>query len=196
MLYSLLLFPINNILILDWLFVLEHLFFSNLALSDGHVDIHYMNWRIDKLGLYHTWFFCSFHSFVLKHIMHVIVCRTIYSLMSNLTIDMIGIPHRSLYFNLLSNNFINCRNILFLSFLTLHVSTLWFVQWQFVQYIHVFKIILWGCWSSIVLLLCGTNKLFIASTSKIPFSKTKIASLCCCRGFFFHACCCYMLTWL
>ncbi len=30
-------------------------------------------------------------------------------------------------------------------------------------------------------LLCGTNRLLMASTLKIPASQTKVASLCCCK---------------
>ncbi len=79
----------------DWLFVLEHLFFNNLALGDGHIDIHHMDWKIWNLGLYHSLFLCSLHSFVLKHILHIIVLKTIYDLMSNVTTNMTGIPHMS-----------------------------------------------------------------------------------------------------
>jgi hypothetical protein len=118
-----LLFPVSSIIFLNWLFVLEHFFFSKFAPSDGHVDIHYMNLRIDNLRLHHRWFLCSLHSFVFKHIMHVIELRTIYNLMPDLTIDMIRTPHRSMYFELLNGNLINYKTI-FSFLLTLHVSTL------------------------------------------------------------------------
>jgi hypothetical protein len=36
--------------------------------------------------------------------------------MSNVTANMIGIPHRPLYFNFLNSNFKNYRNTVFLSF--------------------------------------------------------------------------------
>ncbi len=58
----------------------------------------------------------SLQSFVLKHILHVIVFKTIYNFMSSFTIDMTGIPPRSLYYDLLSGNFKNSRNKLFFSF--------------------------------------------------------------------------------
>ncbi len=132
-----LLFLVSSKFILDWLFVLEHLFFSNLALGDGHVDIHYMNWRINDLGLHHRWFFHSFHSFLLKHILRVIEFRTIYNPMFNLIANMIGIPHRFLYSNLLNGNLRNYKNKLFFSFDSTCFK-LWFVLWQFIQYICIF----------------------------------------------------------
>jgi len=72
--------------------------------------------RIYNLGLYHNLFICNLHSFVLKHILHVTVLRTIYDLMSNVITNMTRIPHRSLYFDLLNGNFWNYRNIVFFSF--------------------------------------------------------------------------------
>jgi len=132
--------------------------------------------RIDNLGLQHKWFLCSLHSFVLKHILHVIELNTTCNPMSNLTLDMTRILHRFLYSNMLNSNLKNYKNRLL--FFTLHVSTLWFVPWLFIQYIHVFSIIVWGFWANIVLLFCGTYRLFIASTSEIPFSQTKTISLC------------------
>jgi len=53
------------------------------------------------------------HSFVLKHIFHVIEFRTIYNLMSSLTTDMTRIPYTSLYSDLLNGNLIiyNSRSI-------------------------------------------------------------------------------------
>jgi hypothetical protein len=62
--------------------------------------------------------------------------------------------------------------------LILHVSTLWFFLWQFVQYIHVFCKTIWGFWANIVLLFCGIDKLLIVFTSEIPSSQTKTTSLC------------------
>ncbi len=61
------------------------------------------------------------------------------------------------------------------------VSTLWFVLWQFVHYILVFSWIVWDFWANIVLLPCGTNKLLITFTLKIPFSQTKVVFLCGCK---------------
>ncbi len=61
--------------------------------------------------------------------------------------------------------------------LILHVSTLWFFLWQFVQYIPIFSVIIWGFTTNIVLLFCGINRLFIASTLEIPSSQTKGVSL-------------------
>ncbi len=62
---------------------------------------------------------------------------------------------------------------------------MWFVLWQFVQYIPIFYVIVWGFWTNTILLLCGTNRLFIASTLEIRFSQTKVASLCCYKVFLF-----------
>jgi hypothetical protein len=92
------------------------LFFNNVVPSDSHGDIHYMNSRIGNLGLHHIWLLCSFHFFVLKHILHVTILRIVYNLMSSFNIDMTRIPHRSLYSYLLSGNLRNCRNKLFFSF--------------------------------------------------------------------------------
>jgi hypothetical protein len=75
-----------------------------------------MDWRIWNLGLYHNLFFCSLCSFVFKHILHVIALRTIYDLMSSVTTNMIGIPHMSLYFDLLHSNLKDYKNKVFLSF--------------------------------------------------------------------------------
>jgi hypothetical protein len=110
------LFLVNKRLILNWLSILKLLFFSNLAPSDYHIHIHHMNQRIWNLGFYHKLFLCWIHSFVLKHILHIIVLKTIYDLMSSVNTNMIGIPHKPLYFNLLSNNFRDCRKRVFLSF--------------------------------------------------------------------------------
>jgi hypothetical protein len=74
-----------------------------------------MNWRISNLGLHDKWFFCSLHSFILKHILHVIVLRTMYNLVSSVTAHMTRIPHK-LYFDLWSDNFKNCWNKVFFSF--------------------------------------------------------------------------------
>jgi len=112
----LLLFLVNSRLFLDWLFVFEHLFFNNLAPSNGHVDIHHMDLRINNLKLHHIWFFCNLHSFVLKHILYVTILRIVYDLVSSVTTYMLRIPHRSLYFNLLNNNLRNCKNMVFFSF--------------------------------------------------------------------------------
>jgi hypothetical protein len=92
------------------------LFFNNLAPSDGHIHIHHMDWTIWNLGIYHSLFLCWFHSFILKHILHIIVLRTIYDLMSSDTTNMKRIPHKPLYFNLLSSNLKDFRNMVFLSF--------------------------------------------------------------------------------
>jgi hypothetical protein len=70
-------------------------------------------------------------------------------------------------------------------FFTLHVSTLWFILWQFVQYILVFLRTIWGYWVNIVLLLCGIDILLMAFTSKIPSSQTKVVSLCYYKVYFF-----------
>jgi hypothetical protein len=75
-----------------------------------------MNWMIGNLGLHHIWFFYTLHSFVLKHILHVTILRIVYDLMSNVAIDMTRIPHKSLYFDLLSCNLKLYRNKVFLSF--------------------------------------------------------------------------------
>jgi hypothetical protein len=75
-----------------------------------------MNRRINNLGLHHKWFLCSFHSFVLKHILHVIELNTICNPMFDLIVDMTRISHRFLYFNLLSGNLRNYKNRLFFSF--------------------------------------------------------------------------------
>ncbi len=135
-------------------------------------------------SLSYRWFLCSFHFFVLKHILHVIVFRTIYNLMSSLTIDMARIPHRSLYSNLSSNNFKNCRNILFLSFDSRCFNIV--ICLVIVCTLHSYFLYNYPRFlSSIVLLLCRINNLFIASILKIPYLKTKTASLCCCRVYFF-----------
>jgi hypothetical protein len=107
---------VSNKLLIDWFFVLKHLFFSNLVPGDGHIHIHRMDWRIWNLGFYHNLFFYWLHSFVLKHILHITILMTIYDLMSSVTTIMIGIPHTPLYINLLSNNIKDCRNKIFLSF--------------------------------------------------------------------------------
>jgi len=133
---------VNLILLWGYLLWYLHLLFSNLALSNGHVDIHYMNWKICNLKLCHNFFFYNFHFLLLKHILHVIVFRWIYDLMLNITTDMIGLPHRSLYFDPLSGTSKTIgKKSSFL--LILWFSTLWFVLWQFVQYIHVFFLIVW-----------------------------------------------------
>jgi hypothetical protein len=56
-----------------------------------------MNRRIWNLGFYHNLFLCWLHSFVLKHILRIIVLRTIYDLMSNVSTNMIGIHQKPLY---------------------------------------------------------------------------------------------------
>ncbi len=110
------LFLVNKRLILNWLSILKHLFFSNLVPSDCHIHIHHMNRRIWNLGFYHKLFLCWLHSFVLKYILHIIVHRTIYDLMSSVNANIIGIPHKPLYFNLLNSNFRDYRKKVFLSF--------------------------------------------------------------------------------
>jgi len=65
------------------------------------------------LGSTTTCFFCWLHSFVHKHILHIIVLRTIYDLMSSVTTNMIGIFHKPLYFNLLNSNLKNYKNMVF-----------------------------------------------------------------------------------
>jgi hypothetical protein len=75
-----------------------------------------MNWRIDNLGLHHRWFFDNFQSFVFKNILHVIELRIVYNLMSSLIANMTRILHRSLYSDMLSDDFKNCRNRFFFSF--------------------------------------------------------------------------------
>jgi hypothetical protein len=47
---------------------------------------------------------------------HVIVLRTVYDLMSSVTIDMTRIFYKFLYFDMLNGNLRNCRNKIFLSF--------------------------------------------------------------------------------
>jgi hypothetical protein len=89
---------------------------SLITLFLVHVDIHYMNWRIGNLGFHHKWFLYSLHSFVLKHILHVTIFKTIYDLVSNVTKYTTRIPHKSLYFDLLSGNLKNCKNMVFFSF--------------------------------------------------------------------------------
>jgi hypothetical protein len=90
-----------------------------------------MDWRIWNLGFYHNLFFYWPHSFVLKHILHITIYRTIYDLMSSVTTNMTGISHMPLYFNMLNSNFKDCKNMVLLSFDFIG-STLWFVLWQFV----------------------------------------------------------------
>jgi hypothetical protein len=68
------------------------------------------------LKLHHKLFFYNLHSFVLKHILHVIVLMTIYDLVSNVTTYVTRIPHMSLCFNVLSGNLKNYMNRVFLSF--------------------------------------------------------------------------------
>ncbi len=96
--------------------VLEHMFLSNFVPGIGHVNIHHMDRRIDNFRFHYKWFLCSFHSFVLKHILHINILRIVYDFVSCVTIDMTRIPHRSLYFDLLNSNSINYRNKVFLSF--------------------------------------------------------------------------------
>jgi hypothetical protein len=78
-----------------------------------------MNERFCNLELYHSLFLCSFHSFVLKHILHVIILKIVYDLMSNVNIYMTRVPHRSPYFDLLNGNLKNWMNKVFLSFDTI-----------------------------------------------------------------------------
>jgi hypothetical protein len=59
--------------------------------------------------------FCLGFILVLKHILHIIILKIIYDLMS-ITINMTRISHKPLYFNLLSYNFRNCKNRVFLPF--------------------------------------------------------------------------------
>ncbi len=116
--------------------------------------------------------------------MHVIVLRKNYNFMSNFTIDMTRIPHRCLYYNLSTNNFKNCKNIFFVYFDSTSFNIVIFLMTACI--IHsCFLCNYLRFLDSIVLLLCDTNKLFIVSSSKIPSSKTKTASLCCCKVFFF-----------
>jgi hypothetical protein len=136
-----------------------------------------MNWRISNLGLHDRWFLCSLHSFVVKHILHVTILMTIYDLVSNVTIDMTRIPHKSLYFHLLSGNVRNYKNRFFLSFDFTRFNIVIFL-WQFLQYIHVFSRTIRGFWANIVLLFCGIDKLLITSTLEIPSSQTKVPCLC------------------
>jgi hypothetical protein len=70
----------------------------------------------ETLGSTTTCFLCRLHSFILKHIMHIIVLRTIYDFMFSITPNMVRISHRPLYFNLLSCSLRNYRNKIFLPF--------------------------------------------------------------------------------
>jgi hypothetical protein len=90
-----------------------------------------MDWRIGNLKLHHKWSLCSLHSFVLKHILHITILRTIYDLVSHLTTYMTGILHKYLYFDMLiiTSETIRTR---FSFLLILQVSTLWVFLWHFV----------------------------------------------------------------
>jgi hypothetical protein len=95
------------------------MFFNNLAPGNGHVNIHHMDKKVSNLRLHHRWFLYSIHSFVFKQILHIIILKIIYDLMScvtTFTTDMTRIPHRFLYFDMLINNLRNCRSKVFLSF--------------------------------------------------------------------------------
>jgi len=74
-----------------------------------------ITWTKD-LGFYHNLFLCRLHYFILKHILHIIILKIIYDLMSNITANMTRIFHKPLYFNLLSCNLKNYRNMVFLPF--------------------------------------------------------------------------------
>jgi len=79
---------------------------------------------------------------------------------------MTRILQRFLYFNLLSGNFRNYRNMVFFFF-------------NFI----IFNIMICPVIICIIhfLLLCGIDTSLITSTSEIPFSQTKTTSLCCCK---------------
>ncbi len=50
------------------------------------------------------------------HILHVILFKIIYDIVSSVTTNTKRIPHRFLYFKMLSSNLKSCRNMVFLSF--------------------------------------------------------------------------------
>jgi hypothetical protein len=120
---------------------------------------------ICNLGLYHGLFLCTFYSFVPKHILHVIILRTIYDLMF---VDMTRIPDRLVYSDMLSGNFINYINITFFSFdstcfnFVICVVTICTIDYCFLCNCLRFS-------SNIILPLCDTNELLIASTSENSF---------------------------
>jgi hypothetical protein len=97
--------------------------------------------------------------------------------MSNVTTYMTIIPHRFLYYDLLSSNLINCRNIVFFFFdftsfnIIICLMTIYTIHSYFLCVYLSFLI-------NIVLLLCGIDRLLVVSTSKILSSQTKVVSLC------------------
>jgi hypothetical protein len=66
-------------------------------------------------------------------------------------------------------------------FLFLHISTLWFVRWQFVQYIPGFATIWFLTATTPIPKICDTNNEFYASDTEMPSSHMRVDSLCYCR---------------
>jgi hypothetical protein len=56
-----------------------------------------MDWRIWNLRFHHNLFICWLHCFVLKHILHIIILKIIYDLMSSVTTNMTRIHHKPFY---------------------------------------------------------------------------------------------------
>jgi len=69
----------------------------------------------------------------------------------------------------------------------LHVSTLWLIIPQFVQYFSVFLVLFYVFGGATCLVFCGTESALLTSTIVIPFSDNIVASLCCCNvDYFIH----------
>jgi hypothetical protein len=70
--------------------------------------------------------------------------------------------------------------IMVFSFFFIHVSTLWLVIPQFVQYLLVFHVLLYVFHGATYFVLFGTKNAFLALAIVVYFSHNILASLCCC----------------
>jgi hypothetical protein len=150
---------------------------------------------LETLGSTTTYFFCKLHSFILKHIMHIIVLRIIYDLMSSITTNMIRISHMLLYFSLLSCNLRNYINIIFLPFDSISFNIMIFPMT--ICTMHSYCLLNYLMFSELIL-----SYYYVVLTDylwpllhKVLFHKPKLLPYAA-KKFSLHTCCCYTQIWL
>jgi hypothetical protein len=88
-------------------------------------------------------------------------------------------PHmRHAYEDVLCGFWLYCVASMVSSFM--HISTLWLLIPQFVQYLLVFHVLLCVFGGATYITLCGTEIVLLISAIVIPYSHNIVTSLCCC----------------
>jgi hypothetical protein len=144
----------------------------------GKINIDHIHICNDCLCLNNSLNLYYYHSFPMKHFLHLSKLWIIYRFMSIQTTYVVSIWKCFLWFlNWLWCLYdYHCGLLLFF----LHVSTLWFIIPQFVQCLLVFLVLLYVFTSVVFLVLCGVDNVFLAFVVVIPSSHKIVTSLWCC----------------